>query len=223
MAAGEEELPDEQRRAAKESATRHIHLATEVLRAEGKGAVVAITGVVGTGKSTAADVVSEALGRAVVISSDRVRKRLAGIDDTQRRPAPVDGGIYTEDDTRRVYAGLLERARAVVASGRVAVLDATYSHEAQRADAIEFANLCNVPFLLVEMRCPRELALKRLTDREQAGRGPSDAGPTFYSESVARFASVTASEPCEHVVIDTESPSWRLTLERRVRTWRGQA
>ena len=219
MAAGEPELPQDQRRAARESASRHLDLAIEVLRTRQSGAVVVLTGVVGTGKSTAADVISETLCDAVVVSSDRIRKRMAGLAAAERAPATVEGGIYTEDDTRRVYAGLLERAQSIVIAGRVAVLDATFSRHAQRAAATEFARLHGVPVLLVETQCAEASVLRRLDARERVGDDPSDAGPAFFAEHVARYEPVESGEYGAHVTIDTARPSWRRDLEIQARAW----
>ena len=72
------------------------------------------------------------LDGTAVISSDRIRKRLAGLDPLDRTDAAVDTGIYSADVTQRVYRGLLDRAESVVGSGRVAVLDATFSSPDQR-------------------------------------------------------------------------------------------
>ena len=219
MAAGEPELPQDQRRAARESASRHLDLAIEVLRTRQGGAVVVLTGVVGTGKSTAADLISETLCDAVVVSSDRIRKRMAGLAATERAPATVEGGIYTEDDTRRVYAGLLERAQSIVISGRVAVLDATFSRHAQRAAAAEFARLRGVPVLLVETQCAQASVLRRLEARERVDDDPSDAGPAFFAEHVVRYEPVESGEHGTHITIDTARPSWQCDLEMQARAW----
>ena len=46
--------------------------------------------------------------------------------------AGPDEGLYAPEAVHETYAGLLERARPVLASGRVAVLDATWSLRAER-------------------------------------------------------------------------------------------
>ena len=219
IAAGERELPDEQRQAARESASQHLDLSIEALKSSGRGAVVAMAGTVGTGKSTAADVVVDALSSAAVIASDRVRKRLAGLSATQRSAAVGGGSIYTDAYTGRVYAGLLERAQAIVTSGRVAVLDATFARRAHRDATRDFARVRGLPFLLVETRCPKDVALRRLAERERAGRDPSDAGPALHAADAARFDPITGPGQRGHLVVDTDLPSWRLDLKRRLQAW----
>ena len=218
IAAVEAEVPDAQRRAARASASRHLDLANDALFSRGHAAVVAMAGVVGTGKSTAAQEVADSLDGTAVISSDRVRKRLAGRDPLDRTDAAVDAGIYAADVTQRVYRGLLDRAESVVGSGRVAVLDATFSSPDQRAGAAAFARARGVPFLIVETRCQEAGVRQRLEDRVRHGRDVSDAGPAFYAASVSRYVPVQAEEG-DHLVVDTESPSWRLDLRKQVQAW----
>ena len=113
-----------QRARAAESTRRHLDLALQMLAPRGMGTLVLVGGIVGTGKSTAAAELAEALG-GVVIASDRVRKRQANLAPTAHASAGLDSGLYDPTRRERVYAGLLERAAPVLASGRSALLDAT--------------------------------------------------------------------------------------------------
>ena len=218
IAAVEAEVPDAQRRAARASAGRHLDLASDALFTRGHAAVVAMAGVVGTGKSTAAQEVADSLDGTAVISSDQLRKRLAGLGPLDRPDAAVDEGIYAADATQRVYRGLLDRAESVVGSGRVAVLDATFSSPDQRAGAAAFAKARGVPFLIVETRCEEAGVRQRLEDRVRRGRDVSDAGPAFYPVSVSRYVPVQTEEG-DRLVADTESSSWRLELRKQVQAW----
>ena len=220
IAAGERELPEPQRHAARESAGRHVELANDVLGAPRSGAVVLMTGIVGTGKSTAANAIAEGLDATVIVSSDRVRKHLAGLAASDRGGAGVDKGIYSQELTQRVYTGLLERCEPVTDSGRVVVLDATFSRRDHRDRAVGFARSRGLPVLIVESRSSPARTIQRLEDRARGAEDPSDAGPDFHAESVAGFAQVEESEEAAHIVVDTELPSWRDDLQARVRSWR---
>jgi hypothetical protein len=220
IAAGESELPETQRRAANESAARHFALAVDTLGASRAGALVLMTGIVGTGKSTAANAIAEALDAAVVVSSDRVRKHLAGRSASDHRGDRADDSLYSEGLTRRVYSGLLERAEPVTGSGRVVVLDATFSRGDHRMQAFEFARARGLPFLIAETRSSQAGTLQRLEDRERRAEDPSDAGPDFYPESVLAFSPVEVPADGVHIVVDTESSSWKEDLQARVLDWR---
>jgi hypothetical protein len=220
IAAGESELPETQRRAARESARRHFDLASDALGASRRAAVILMAGIVGTGKSTAANAIAEVLDAAVVVSSDRVRKHLAGIAASDHGGSGVDGGIYSPEFTQRVYTGLLERSEPVADSGRVVVLDATFSRRDDRARAVEFARARGLPVLIVETRSSRVRTIQRLEERARDAKDPSDAGPEFHAASAARFAPIEKPAAGDHIVVDTEWPSWRRDLQARVRDWR---
>ncbi|HKE11822.1 MAG TPA: AAA family ATPase, partial [Myxococcota bacterium] len=174
VASRDPELGRVQQRAATGSARRHLALAARARLVPGRPAVVALCGIVGTGKSVVARAVADRLA-GVVISSDLLRRR---------------GGahpVYTERGKDRIYAELLARARPVVESGRVAVLDATFDRARRRAQVLRFAASQRVPALLLQTRAPSALTLKRLARRQAAGRDPSQAGPERYRSSAAQF------------------------------------
>jgi len=222
IAAVEAEVPAAQRQAARASVSRHLDLASEALFSRVQAAVVAMAGVVGTGKSSAAQEVADGLAGTVVISSDPIRKRLAGLDPLERTGAATDAGIYTEAVTQRVYRGLLDRAESVIGSGRVAVLDATFSNPEQRARVATFAKEHRVPFLLLETRCREASALQRLEERERQALDPSCAGPAFDAKSVSRYVPVRGKEGDQLVVDTADALSWQRDLRHRAQDWHGR-
>jgi predicted kinase len=136
-----------------------------------------------------------------VISSDVVRKRGGA--------APV----YSERGKDRVYQELLERAKPVVESGRVAVLDATFDRARRREPLLRFAAAHRVPALLLETRCPAKITLGRLARRKAAGRDPSEAGPGLYGRSAAHFEAPREWPAAWRRCLWTNRP-WRRELRR---------
>jgi aminoglycoside phosphotransferase family enzyme/predicted kinase len=212
----EEEVPPEQRRRAADSALRHLALAAQALGDEGQGGLLLVCGVVGTGKSTLAELAADALP-GVVISSDRVRKRLAGLSPTQRPGGGWQRGLYTAESTRAVYAALLERAGPVVDSGRTAILDATFAKAGFRDDARAWAQARGMPALLVEARCAPKVVLARLERRAREGRDASDAGPELYERSAAGFEPLDAWPAERRCAVDTDGPEWRRIASAELR------
>ncbi len=174
VAAADPLLASGQKHAAAASASRHLALAAKTQLASERAGVVALCGIVGTGKSFVGRAAAEALG-GVVISSDVVRRRGGA--------APV----YTERGKDRIYTELLERAKPVVESGRVAILDATFDRARRRALVQRFAAAHRVPALLLETRCPPAITRARLARRKALGRDPSQAGPELYAWSATHF------------------------------------
>ncbi len=214
LAARDAAVPEAQRRAATESARRHLDLADRSLVPVRPGPLVLVAGAVGSGKSTAAEVAAEALG-GVVISSDRVRKRQAGLAPSERAGDGWQQGLYTPEVTEQVYAGLRERAASVLASGRAAVLDATHARRAHRDAARQRAGAAGAAALLVEVRCDPSVARARLAARSAADRDPSDAGPERLDASLAAFEAPAAEEDVLEVRTDREG--WEEALRAGLR------
>jgi hypothetical protein len=177
-----------------------------------------VCGVVGSGKSTVARALAERVA-GVVISSDRTRKHLAGVSPEDRAGAREGeaGGIYDSEHIDAAYEGLLERAAPVVDSGRVAVLDATFSRARHRQHTQRWAEERGVAATLFEARCEESVALARLARREAEERDPSDAGPDFYPISVRNFEAPDEWPAHAHHEVQTDSPVWRKRLTRQVR------
>ncbi|HVP30802.1 MAG TPA: AAA family ATPase [Myxococcota bacterium] len=197
VAAGDAAIAPSQRAAARASVRRHLALAERALAPRRGGALVLTCGAVGTGKSSVARALADALD-GVVIASDRVRKG----------PGLALRAGYDEAAKEAVYEALLERAAPVVASGRLAVLDATYDLARRRKAALAFAAGQGVPAFLVETRCAARVARRRLAARRRAGGDPSDAGPELHAWSVRRLERPDEWPRARRYVVRTDTP-WR--------------
>jgi uncharacterized protein len=160
--------------------------------------VIVVGGLIGTGKSTLA----AALGRELavpVVSSDRVRKALAGLAPTER------GGpaLYEPAAVERVYDEIISRAAAVVGARRSVILDATFSTRRWRDAAAQLARAAGARFALVETRCPdRDLLRQRLSRRRDAA-SVSDATDAQLAEIERRFEPFGPLDPGPHLPVDT--------------------
>jgi aminoglycoside phosphotransferase family enzyme/predicted kinase len=130
----------------------------------------------GTGKTTLAGAVADAVG-GVLLSSDRLRKEVLGLDPTRRHPAPYGSGIYTAEATERTYRYLAERAGEVLSRGELVVADASFSTRAHRALLREVAERTRTRLVEVRCRPPRAVAEARLRARAELPDRYSDAGP----------------------------------------------
>jgi predicted kinase len=217
LAAHDAAIDAAQRRNAATSARRHLDFAARALAPRPPGGLVLVGGTVGSGKSSAAREIADALD-AVLLSSDALRKRLAGLPATDRSAA--SRGLYAADARRAVYRALCDRAAPVLRAGRVAVLDATWSKRADRRRAVALAKRCGVPLWIVETRVPRRVALDRLARRAAAGTSASDAGPERLAASEAEFARPLAPSGVGGHVVRTDRAGWRAGVRRAARVWR---
>jgi predicted kinase len=154
-----------------EEANAYLDLATRVI-SEIPPALIVMTGLSGTGKSTVAGRIGALLG-ARVVASDTVRKELTGVSGAA--PSDWQEGIYTEEWSERTYERLLEIADDEIAAGRPVVLDAAFLSSNRRRRAAELAATHGVSVALVETRCADDTALARIAWRQRQGDALSDA------------------------------------------------
>lgn len=156
--------------AARRTADQLTKLALRHLE-QGAVRLVLVGGLPGTGKTTLASAVADEHG-FVVLSSDRIRKELAGIPPEQPAPAAYGEGLYDVHATATTYSTLLDRARLLLARGESVVLDASWTDADTRAAAGVLAGEAHAE--LVEVRCyaPAAVASTRLRTRRP---GASDA------------------------------------------------
>ena len=144
--------------------------------------LTAIGGLSGTGKTTLARRIAPELGAApgaLVLRSDEIRKRLAGVAPTDKLP-PVAYGPATSE---AVYGEMFALARRALAAGRSVVLDAVFLKPAERAAASGVAGEAFVPFEGVWLEGDAAELRQRLAARVGDA---SDAGPNVLDEQLQR-------------------------------------
>jgi len=161
---------------------------------------VLVGGAPGTGKSTVARGIGEATGWAV-ISSDEIRKDLAGLPRTPSDPGGFEEGLYAPDVSDRVYARMQELAGRHLALGRGVVLDASWSAASRREAARRAASAAGSP--VIEIRCLLDPAIAdaRIAARRAAREGASDATP-----AIARRLAARADPWPEALALGTDRP-----------------
>lgn len=106
--------------------------------------LIAVGGLSGTGKTVLAQALAPGIAPppgAVVLRSDIVRKRMFGVEDTQRLPPSA----YTPEHAARVYGTLAQHARRVLAQGHSAIIDGVFAREDERNAVSALARECGVP------------------------------------------------------------------------------
>jgi predicted kinase len=153
-------------------------------------ALVALTGLPGTGKSYFAARLREALGgRVVVLESDALRKALVA------RPT------YSLLESARLFGACHALIEELLAEGRVVVFDATNLFARGRRELEEIADRRGARYLLVRLFAPRALALERIGKRltQPDGGNQSEAGPEVYEKMRLAEDWVTES----HLAVNT--------------------
>jgi aminoglycoside phosphotransferase family enzyme/predicted kinase len=164
---------------------------------EGAPRLALVGGLPGTGKSTLAGALADRFG-AVLISSDRVRKELAGLSPQSPAPAGFGEGIYAPERTEKLYTELVHRAEQLLGQGESVVLDASWTSDRHRAGAVDVAERTSSELLQLQCRVDADTAARRLASRAD---DPSDATPPIATRMAA-----TADPWPQSAAIDTSGP-----------------
>lgn len=180
-------IPDGEKQAARERAVRYFHLARGyVLRERLVASVIVICGLSGSGKSTIATELGLQLGLDV-LSSDILRKELAGIPPLQRMIDGDEGGLYTTARNEATYGELMARADRYLAAGKSVIVDATFRRSEDRQVLRRLADAHGVALHLFLVECAEKIVRQRLGERVRQDRSVSDADWGVYLQQKKEF------------------------------------
>lgn len=195
-----DQLQGEPRQAAAAEARRHLALADRYAAPWIRPLVLAVGGLSGTGKTTLAMALAEALG-AELLRTDTIRKELFGGGSHIARK---DVGIYTPEARQRVYDEMYKQGESLHSDRISVVLDGTFSTLEMLSKAQRLAADPRSIFLSVECICRPEVAHQRISRRLAQGRDASDARPEIHDLQRQRWE--TWPERIPQVRLDTEQP-----------------
>jgi len=165
--------------------------------------VVAVGGLVATGKSTVARALAERLG-VPHVEADRVRDDLLNESDGE----PVHEAVWCEhfepDFEARVYRELLRRAEAALGAGRGVVVDGCFARAHQRLEARALARAHGLDFVFVECRVPPEVARLRLAERD--ARSENAGWQALSDDLEQRWEPITAIPAHERRIVRSDGP-----------------
>jgi aminoglycoside phosphotransferase family enzyme/predicted kinase len=199
----ETDVAEPEQREAALQAMQYFLLATRYAKGSGKPMLLIVCGMVASGKSTVARLLSARTGFPV-IDSDRVRKKLAGISPTTRARDGYQSGIYTEDFTRLTYESLLKAADNRLANGQGVIIDATFGNPKHRRLFTELARRYNVPLLFIECRTDENTIRQRLKNRQDHEHEVSDATYSVYERLRADYRPIVEIPDSCRFELDTE-------------------
>jgi aminoglycoside phosphotransferase family enzyme/predicted kinase len=188
--------PDAMRAGAVAEARRLAELARRLAWRARRPLVIVVCGASGTGKTYLAEAAS-ALAGMPHLSSDLVRKQLAGLRPEQRAAEQH----YSEEAGLRTYREFGARAAPRAASG--AIVDATFRRRSHRA---AFAEAFAGPALFVECRAPAAVVAERAATREADPGRVSDATPAITAAQLAEFEPLDEVAPDRHLALRTDRP-----------------
>jgi FMN phosphatase YigB (HAD superfamily)/predicted kinase len=166
------------------------------------GFVIAVGGLVASGKTTLASALAQRLGAAHV-EADHERAALlapaAEVHEPEalRRLAP--------ELEARVYAALVHRAEPILARGRPVVLDGCFARAAQRDAARALARRNGAPFVFVECVASEQATRTRLAKRDRRDGHPG--WEWLHADLAARWERADSLARDEHLRVETAEPA----------------
>lgn len=217
-------------RGAETAARRLVTATLRHLRTSAVGLTL-VGGLPGSGKSTLSGALADRLG-VTLLSSDRLRKELAGMPVEESAAADYGEGLYTPEWTASTYAALLDRASALLSLGESVVLDATWSDAAQREAALRMAERTGADLVALHCQAPGDVSAARLSTRapgrptpplrwprpwrprSRRGRRPSPSTPAAFwrPRSSRRWRPYARTAPARPR--SSAAPTWSRTEQR---------
>jgi aminoglycoside phosphotransferase family enzyme/predicted kinase len=152
--------------------------------------MIIMHGLSGSGKSTVAAQLVEALG-AIQIRSDVVRKQLHGLAPDSNSQSAPNRGIYSNDATELTYNRMREIAATIIAANFCVILDATFLQETDRRKMLELETALPCTRVIVNCEAPEAILRERISAREN---DPSEANLQILERQIQARQPISIEE-----------------------------
>ena len=194
---------DAARKRANRSAMRHLVQATAYAHAGERRTLLVVAGPSGVGKSAIARELAQILD-AEVISSDVVRKELAGLAPAARVKGAAQDALYAPEMSARTYAEIVARAEKALGANGIVILDATFLPRDTRERAYATARTHGARVVLLWGSATLELVRGRIAARATAGTDPSNATLDVHLAQLTQVEPPVADEGIPVVFFDAK-------------------
>jgi aminoglycoside phosphotransferase family enzyme/predicted kinase len=159
-------LEEEGRYEHTDLARRYFRLAHRYAGGSSRPTLLVVFGLVGTGKTSLATRLEQAHGWHLV-SSDSVRKQLAGVGEDTRMYLPYDVGIYSPEMSRKTYDEMCRQAESLLTADLPVVVDGCFKRQSERLAVIETAERVGADVIFLQSTCEPDEQRRRLEKRQQ--------------------------------------------------------
>lgn len=187
-----------------EAAMHYLQLANSWLN-QSRPVLILMHGLSGSGKSTVAKQLVEALG-AIQIRSDIERKRLVGLNSYDRSCSDIGQGIYSKDVTEQTYDRLADLAGTIIQAGYNVIVDATFLKQSQRSRFITLAQENQIPYLIISCEAPVGVLQNRIKQRKETGVDPSEATIDVLQGQLQSLQILSGQERDNTIVTSSTKP-----------------
>jgi len=182
---GEENSPNRKAK-LQQTATDYFHLSLRYALLGSQPIVLIFMGRIGTGKSTLAEHLAATLN-IDYISSDRIRKNLAGLPLYERPTSSKREKLYSAEMSEKTYQYLFENVKTHFGKGKSVILDATFSMRSNRQRLAELLDSTQVDYMFIEAQASDKTIISRLKAREKEKTTVSDARLEDFEKLTAKY------------------------------------
>ncbi len=168
--------------------------------------LVIMHGVSGSGKSWVSSRLVE-MAPIIRIRSDVERKRLSGLEETQRTEGEANQELYSTARSAQTYQRLLDLAELILNAGHSVVVDAVFMSHEHRQPFRALAERLGVSFVILACDAPLDVLRSRVSMRQTENRDASDADLAVLEKQLAADRGLDRERPSDLVRIDTSRPS----------------
>ncbi len=197
-------LANGDRRRFRNLARRYFGLAYRYAGGTRRPSLVVLLGLMGSGKTSLARYIREHY-RWHVLSTDAVRKQLAGIGEDTRVYVPYGEGLYSDEMNQKTYTELCRRAENLLLGGFPVVVDGAFKKQEERRPLIELAERAGADLLFVETVCSTEEQRQRL-ERRQLHDTRSDGRVELMEQQRHDWEPVEPGATADAVQLATDGP-----------------
>jgi aminoglycoside phosphotransferase family enzyme/predicted kinase len=173
------------------TAFSYLDLATNWATRHSAGIII-MHGLSGSGKSTVAAQLVEALG-AIRLRSDVIRKQIYNLGAEADSGSATDQGIYSADSTEKTYQRLQQLTEMITTAHFCVIVDATFLKEARRRPFLQTGLDC--ARIIVNCEAPQETLRKRISERIREHKSdPSEANLEVLERQIQTRQTITAEE-----------------------------
>lgn len=197
-------IAEEESRNAAENASGFFHLARAYAETLYPPTLFLTCGLMGSGKSSLAGGLAGRLD-LLTLSTDEVRKELAGLPPTESRHVPFGEDIYSGRFTQLTYNELHARAEDALKKGRSVILDGSYIDPSRRGEALRVAGRSGSRPIVLYREASEELLRERL--RRRAGKTTvTDGREEILTDQIRAFAPPDEVPPASLMIVEAALP-----------------
>ena len=192
------------RRAQRNLARRYFGLAYKYAGGAERPSLVVLYGLMGSGKTNVARYLREQFGWHM-LSTDAVRKQVAGVGVNTRVYVPYNEGLYSPEMNNKTYAEICRRAENLLLGGFPVVVDGAFKCQEERVPVIEAAHRTGARLVFIQTVCESDEQRRRLEKRQQHDTR-SDGRVELMEHQRADFEAANLDYEDQFHTVSTDGP-----------------